>query len=115
MPQERSEAYFQQLCERPAIETLRTILCCGQLTYSGRVLLLLMLLEPKYKYEGEKTVWVPKKGLERRLAKKLGVSPSSVSRWVKRLKGVNPFETRLMEAKDGKAYMYFIIKRATTP
>lgn len=80
----RSEAYFQPLCEDPAIATLKTILYSQKLNYSEKVLKLALLLEPGYRKKQKDGSFKTEPGTLAHVARHIGANPASVTRWLKR-------------------------------
>lgn len=110
MAKDRSTAYFQRLCELPAIESMRAILYHSKLTHADKVVSLCLLLEPRYRWQGASENWELERGVLARIARKLDVSMSTISHTVAHIKSIEGFETRLSEPIIGKHYPFLVEK-----
>jgi hypothetical protein len=102
MPKERSKAYFQRLCFEPAVKTLRAVLFNKKLNYSEKILTLALLLEPGYTRGGKDAGWFLKRGTLALVARSLGITTSSVSRWYRRIQDLKPFKVQEMVMENGR-------------
>jgi len=102
MPQVRSTAYFQPLCDKPAITTLRSVLFTSKLRYSEKVLILALLLEPKFQEFGTNGNWQTERGTLALVARKLRIETAAVSRWYSNFKKLAPFTISSELDREGK-------------